>query len=381
MNVSPPADLLGRAVLAIPGNSGNTVRRAYGVVRSSSITAKSVAQHGLARLSRRAVFSDAERGAALVTPRRDVLLVHGDPRVGNNAGEGFNVAWLTSELRAQGADVQAAQFDHVSYDGVRLLVDGVERPLPEAVLVRRMPRSGTNEDLVRLREHGVHVTNDPAALRYANKADMEELFTAHGIAHVDTVVARGAADLDVAEQRFSYPMVVKDPAAAGGLGVELAADRSQLEAHVARMSAAGDGRVVLQRYHPEAQGRVTRVLFVRDRTGALQARAGWVGHGPSSDFKSNGPSSGITRRLAVSGPRLGLPADAIDQARRATDAAGLDSCAVDVIWTEDGWRVLELNPSPAIIEADVNLPRSAQMIPNLVDFVLRGTRSATPAGG
>jgi glutathione synthase/RimK-type ligase-like ATP-grasp enzyme len=376
MNIAAPSDLIGRAVLAIPGATGNNVRRAYGMVRSSAITAKSLAQRAVASRTGTATFSDAARGASLVQPRRDVLIVHGDPTVGNNAGEMFNVSWIARELRAQGATPQAVRYDHVAFDGQRLLVDGVERRLPEAIVVRRLPRTGTNQDLVRLREAGVHVTNDPAALRYANKAEMEDLFLEHGIDHVETVVARSTDDLRIAEQRFGFPMVVKDPPAAGGLGVELAANRAELEQHAGRMMASGDGRVVLQPMHAEAEGRAARVLFVRDRQGQLQPRAGWGGHGPSSDFKSNGPSNGITRSLRVHGPKLDLPATAIDEARRATDAAGLDSCAVDLIWTNDGWKVLELNPSPAIIEADVNLPRADQMVPNLVDYVMRGVSPA-----
>jgi hypothetical protein len=56
----------------------------------------------------------------------------------------------------------------------------------------------------------------------------------------------------------------------------------------------------------------------------------------------------------------------------STRDAGWDNAGVDIIKTRDGWKVIEINNSPGIIEFASPVPRPQQMIPNWVRYTLFG---------
>lgn len=143
--------------------------------------------------------------------------------------------------------------------------------------------------------------------------------------YTDTDFLRAAADT------LGFPMVVKDCYGSFGQQVSLARDMGSLEGLL-----SGPYRPrILQRYI-ECSSTDVRVEVVGGRAVEAVLR-----HGPDGDFRSNCTIGGRMERYSPTEAETGL-------AVRAAEAVSADFCGVDIIRTEKGPVVCEVNSNAHI---------------------------------
>lgn len=182
---------------------------------------------------------------------------------------------------------------------------------------------------------GVFTTSSSIAIvRSRDKLRSLQLLARAGVGIPKTVFARETADLDdVIEQAGGVPLIIKVARGTHGNGVVLAETKSAAKAVMQAFYVEGVNFLV-QEYIAEAAGTDIRVVVVGGKVVASMKRQSL-----DDDFRSNLHQGGA-----------GVPIKLTDEERRtaqkAAKAMGLPICGVDLIRSERGPLVLEVNSSP-----------------------------------
>ena len=131
------------------------------------------------------------------------------------------------------------------------------------------------------------------------------------------------------------PVVIKLLQGTQGVGVVLAETRQAAESVISAFRQL-DANFLVQQYISEAEGADLRVLVVGGQVVASMKR-----QAPPGDFRSNLHRGGSAEAVALS-------ANESATAVRAANAMGLDVAGVDLIQSDDGPMVLEVNSSPGL---------------------------------
>ncbi|MFC4357654.1 RimK family alpha-L-glutamate ligase [Halobium salinum] len=204
------------------------------------------------------------------------------------------------------------------------------------VLVNRLLLSSTDQPAEHL---GVAQTlaalrptlNHPdATSRAAHKVATVATLVGAGVSVPHTVFALGADELNRRRGTFGPEAVFKTAIGTHGGGTWRVAESDPLTATVGRR------RAFLQAFvGTDGPPRDLRVYVVGGEVvGAMYRTA------PAGDWRTN-----VARGGSVEDATATLPDAAHDFALRATAALGLDYAGVDLIEGEDGWFVLEVNPT------------------------------------
>ena len=201
-----------------------------------------------------------------------------------------------------------------------------------------------------------HPFNDYVSARLAeDKAYQYELFSRAGLAVPETLAAFNPfsderfaryrthpsidAILDEAEDRFSYPVVVKRNLGSLAQGVFLERDRRSLENRLRALfenSGFLDNIVLVQDY---VCGTEYRIVAAGEELLLAYEK---VGESPGRDLNPLHGSSGLARR--VDAPEL---IDALSQLASAVSGViELGFYAIDAIQSPAGFQVIEINPNP-----------------------------------
>lgn len=277
------------------------------------------------------------------------------------AGEGWHTARLERAFAAAGAGVTRVPFAACGLapgaPGVRL---GGRARLPDAVLVRAIPAGSFEQVTLRLGVlhalglSGVLVVNTAAAIeRCVDKSMTGFLLARAGLPTPPAWTVERLADATAIverEARLGQRVVAKPLFGAQGKGLRLVARPEDLPAE-----AEVGGVWHLQRYvGREAGWHDHRVLVVRGRAIAAMQRlgTGWI---------TNVRQGGVPRPASAEG-ELGRLAIA------AAAAVGAFHAGVDLIETEDGPTILEVNSMPAwrglqsVAEADIAQELAAAVV-------------------
>ncbi len=264
--------------------------------------------------------------------RADIVLL--------GAGEGWHTARLEPALLAAGAVPSRISFTACGLapgqPGVRL---GRRTSLPDAVIVRAMP-AGTFEQVTlrlgvlhALGLLGVTVINTAQAIeRCVDKSMTGFLLTRAGLPTPPAWTVERlpeAAAIVEAEAALGNRLVAKPLFGAQGKGLRLVARPEDLPEE-----AEAGGVWHLQRYVGREHGwQDHRVLVIGDRAVAAMERHG-------TNWITNVRQGGVPRAAAVEGPLARL-------AVAAAAAVGAFYAGVDLIETDAGPTVLEVNSMPA----------------------------------
>lgn len=162
-----------------------------------------------------------------------------------------------------------------------------------------------------LKEAGVRVAKTiPAPLCYTPKTTPDEAF------------------LQRVAEELSFPMVVKKSYGSFGAGVCLAQDFVQLKKIAAEFLHEPH---CYQQFFAESAGKDIRVIVVGGKAVAAMERVAKEG-----EFRSN-------IELGGEGRRIDLPEEYAKTAEKTALALGLDYCGVDLLETEEGAVVCEVN--------------------------------------
>jgi RimK family alpha-L-glutamate ligase len=260
------------------------------------------------------------------------------------------------ELRTNERFVEAARGLGITLDiidGVAasaLLADGSLEPLgldveserPNAVLAR--VGNWRPESVLAVLEsviaRGVPTPNPPAAIRIAR--DHWETVRVLWEAGVPVPPSLAGADPELlaahAVNRIGLPVVVKQRRSRMGVGVIRCATRDHLEAVLDSMWRVGD-EVLVQRWLASGHTTVRLLVAGAEVLAAARFRAA------DGDWRSNAARGGFARAHGAS-------ADEERLAIASALALGLGQCGVDLISSEDGPVVLEVNPTPGFLRLE-----------------------------
>lgn len=181
------------------------------------------------------------------------------------------------------------------------------------------------------------VTSSISIVRSRDKLRSMQLLARAGVGIPKTVVARGATDVDdLIEQIGGTPVIIKLARGTHGNGVVLAetkkAAKSVLQAFYV-MDQDGTN-ILLQEFVKESAGEDIRVFVVGGKPIASMKRQSL-----DDDFRSNIHQGG-------SGEKIKLTDEERKMAIKAARSMGLNVAGVDLMRSERGPLVLEVNSSP-----------------------------------
>lgn len=206
------------------------------------------------------------------------------------------------------------------------------------IVVNRLLLSKSDEPL---EDHGIALTldslrpmlNSPdAVIRAAHKTAAAALLTNAGLPVPETVFALSGDLLDEFRDDFGPGAVYKTAVGTNGGGTWRVGDHESFTGKV------GTRRAFLQRFIGTADDeppRDLRVYVVGDQIVGAMFR-----YAPEGDWRTNVALGGTVEDATGA-----VSDDVLDAAKRATAVMGLDYAGVDLIQDEDGWYVLEINPT------------------------------------
>lgn len=220
---------------------------------------------------------------------------------------------------------------HVAYVGEHLDFDAV------------IPRVGSSYTfygtaIVRQFElMGVYSVNGSAAMaRARDKLWSTQLLAMAGVGIPETGFAHSVADIEgLITEAPGPPLVVKLLQGAQGLGVVLAETRQAAHSVIGALRQL-DANILIQEFIGEAAGADVRAFVIGGEVVAAMRR-----QGAADDFRSNLHRGGSANALVLSDVER-------EAAITATAAIGLNIAGVDILQSDRGPLVLEVNASPGL---------------------------------
>jgi len=185
---------------------------------------------------------------------------------------------------------------------------------------------------------GVYTTASSIAItRSRDKLRAYQIIAKAGVGVPKTVFARDTADFDeVIELAGGAPVIIKVARGTHGAGVVLAETRKAAKAVMQAFFVEGVNFLV-QEFIQESAGTDIRALVVGGRVVASVQRQNL-----DEDFRSNTHQGGV-------GKAVKLTAEEEKTAIKAAKAMGLQICGVDMMRSERGPLILEVNSSASIM--------------------------------
>lgn len=192
-----------------------------------------------------------------------------------------------------------------------------------------------------------------------DKLRATQILSRHNIAMPPTEFVRNRADVRPAIERVGgAPVVIKLLEGTQGIGVILAPEAKVAEAIIETLHSTRQN-VLIQRFVSESRGRDVRALVVGDRVVAAMRRTA-----TGDEFRSNVHRGGSVQRID-------LPAEYEEAAVRSAQIMGLKVAGVDMLESNDGPLVMEVNSSPGLegIETATQLDVAGAIIDHIADRV------------
>ncbi len=224
------------------------------------------------------------------------------------------------------------------------------------VMTPRMGASITNYALAVVTQFqmmGIRVVNEASAiLQTRDKLRCIQLMSRYDIDIPRTVVVRRPADISTSvEMVGGFPVVLKLLSGTQGVGVILAENMNSIESTLDTLWSLGQD-ILLQECIKESVGRDIRVIVVGGRVVAAMRRQARIG-----EFRANIHRGGV-------GIGITLEPSYERAAKRAAKIVGLDIAGVDLLESDHGPKVIEVNSSPGLegIESATNLNVAREMV-------------------
>ncbi|MCB1521269.1 MAG: 30S ribosomal protein S6--L-glutamate ligase [Hyphomicrobiaceae bacterium] len=216
---------------------------------------------------------------------------------------------------------------------------GSDLPLFDAV-IPRIGASITHYGLAVLRQfemQGVYPLNESVAIgRSRDKLRALQILARAGIGMPVTAFAHGPRKAeDVIREVGGAPVVIKLLEGTQGMGVVLAETEASAKSVIEAFSAA-NVNIMVQEFVRECGATDVRAFVVGGRVVAAMRRIGRPG-----EFRSNLHRGGRAEPTNISGDEGAVAVD-------AAAAIGLNVCGVDMLRTDRGPLVMEVNSSPGL---------------------------------
>ncbi|MEJ0072533.1 MAG: RimK family alpha-L-glutamate ligase [Candidatus Saccharibacteria bacterium] len=211
-------------------------------------------------------------------------------------------------------------------------------------------------------------TTSIAIVRSRDKLRSTQLLAKAGVGIPKTVFGRETADLDdILEQVGGAPVIIKVARGTHGNGVVLAETRKAAKAVMQAFYVEGVSFIV-QEYVEESAGTDIRAFVVNGKVVASMKRQSL-----DDDFRSNLHQGG-------EGSAVKLTDEERKTAQKAAKAMGLPICGVDMMRSDRGPLVLEVNSSPGFGIEKVTGHNVAEKIIEYVEQNAKGGRRKDKVG-
>lgn len=255
----------------------------------------------------------------------------------------YSTRRLVEAVAARGHDVRVVDhtrcYVEVANAGPTVFFEGKPLRAVDAII----PRIGASvteygSAIVRQFEsQGVlSVTPSLALVRARDKLRSMQLLAREKVAIPNTLFARRASDLDdLLERLGGPPVVIKLLEGTQGVGVVLTETKKAAKS-VLQAFEGLKADVIVQEFIREAKGADLRVIVVGGRVVAAMRRVGAPG-----EFRANVHQGGSTEKVKLTQRERRL-------AVRAAKALGLPVAGVDMVRSDRGPLVIEVNASPGL---------------------------------
>jgi ribosomal protein S6--L-glutamate ligase len=245
-----------------------------------------------------------------------------------------NITIITISPTSPGADALSEAAQHLGYvattarpgsDAAATAING-----NDAIIYRIGPSTYDNyQAMLPQLQRGAKRTLLAQSLVAFDKCQSYELLNQHHVAMPQSLIIRAVGDAPF------LPGVLKTPRSNRGVGVVLIETAEQYKKHVTAELQASD-ECLYQEYIPESRGTDKRLLVVGDRVVAAMQRLAGPG-----EFRANLHLGGTAQAYAPTADEAAL-------AVQAVRALGLHYGGVDILDSQRGPLVLEVNPSPGL---------------------------------
>lgn len=236
--------------------------------------------------------------------------------------------------------VKPEQFDLIVTrdDRKSILLDGEVVPLPD-FLIPRMGAGTTYFALAVIRHLerlGVHVFNSSQSIETVkDKLFSQQILAERNVPFPKTMLAKYPVDVNLVEQHFGFPLIVKTLSGSQGSGVFLSETPSNFRDLMELIHATSpNANIILQEFIEDSRGKDLRVLIIGGRAVACMERVS-----TDESFKANFSRGGEVRKFEMTPEIEWL----------ATDTAqifGLDIAGIDLLFDGGRFKVCEANSSP-----------------------------------
>lgn len=226
-----------------------------------------------------------------------------------------------------------------------------------------IPRFGTGSTeigcnvLRSFEQQGIASLNSASAFTLArDKWQSLQTLASQQIPIPNTMLNGELADLSNSLEKIGVPTVIKTLSGSQGVGVMLAEKKAVAVSMLETLKQANVPHL-LQQFITESQGSDIRAFVIGHQVVAAMERAGQIG-----EFRANIHRGGSAKSIK-------LTREEQDLAIKATQAMGLDVAGVDLIRSNNGLMVLEVNASPGLemIEKVSQVDIAALMIDHLLE--------------
>lgn len=225
----------------------------------------------------------------------------------------------------------------VADDGLRLMYKNTDLTTFDAAFIRFFGSDMLFGEHVPeiLQQNGVYTQVEPDSLTIAtNKFYSMKVLSEGGLQVPRSAYLLSTTETERAAEAFGYPVVLKLISGYGGRGVMRASNPSDLGPVVDTLTLF-EQDICLQEF-VENPGEDVRVIVVGDRTFSYKRVSE-----SEEEWRSNVGQGGS--RVAYDPPEA-----VTDAAVQAARLAGFDICGVDIIESEQGPHIVELNMSPGV---------------------------------
>jgi len=229
-------------------------------------------------------------------------------------------------------------YAHVESKRPKVMYEGESLDNFDVVIPRIMPNlTGYATAIVRQFEMmGIYTTAKSIAIvRSRDKFRSIQILAKSQIKIPKTIFSRDTDEVDDLIEQIGVPMIIKTSRGTQGKGVVLAEGKKAAKS-VIQAFYVSDVSILLQEYIEEAEGNDIRAFIVGDKVIAAMRRQSL-----DDEFRSNIHQGG-------EGKPVDLTEEENKLAIRAAKAMGLQICGVDMIRSDHGTLVLEVNSSPGL---------------------------------
>ncbi len=278
----------------------------------------------------------------------------------------YSTTRLRNAARARGHTVRVMSTSNFSLD-IKSGKPGVlYKGKPASKVDAIIPRISANQSFYgtavvrQFEQMGVYCLNPSFAISVSrDKLRSMQILSRHKIGIPDSAFAFGKSDIEPALERIGgAPAVIKLLEGTHGAGVMLAESAGVARAIIEALQVA-QHNVLIQKFIAESKGRDIRAFVIGDRVVAAMRRTAKEG-----EFRSN-------VHLGANTEAIELDEEYTRVAVRAAHIMGLRVAGVDILESDSGPQILEINSSPGLegIEGATHIDIADAMISYLEDQI------------